>query len=140
MDLKEVIDDAIISEEKSYQFYLEMAKKAKTTSSKILFETLADEELTHKKSLIDFGSDFEFLGTSKDFNLLENLMLTPLDEMGKLISNLKSAVKKEDAANKGYELLSKKTNNPKAKRLFENLAREELRHNNMIKNEITRLK
>ncbi|MBR9676388.1 hypothetical protein GOV05_05250, partial [Candidatus Woesearchaeota archaeon] len=48
-------------------------------------------------------------------------------------------VKKEEGSYRYYHLLSKKVDDEVAREVFEMLAKEELIHKNMIKNEIKRI-
>lgn len=141
MTIKKIIEEAILNEEKSHHFYKLLAKKATRHSSQILFQSLAEEELKHKKALIELDiSHLKFETTPKEIKILEKMTLTPLNEIGDLIKNLKTASKKEDAMHETYEILAKRATDEHIHHIFNNLAREELQHRNMIDNEIKRIK
>ena len=140
MDIKKIIEVAILAEEKSYEFYIGLSKKTSRHASKILFEHLASEELAHKKALISLDSSkLEFDGSQREFKVLEKLMLTPMNEIGDLIKDLRIAVKKEAESEKSYLILSKRVTDQNQKDLFHDLAQVEHSHKTMIENELKRL-
>ncbi len=84
--------------------------------------------------------DIEFTGSSREFKIVEDLMLTPLNEIGDLIKDLKAAIKSEAESEKSYTLLAKRVKDQNQKDLLNDLAHEEHRHKNMLENELKRLK
>jgi rubrerythrin len=127
----DILDFAIAREEESYQFYIGLAKKMQRQEISKVFQEFAGEELGHKKKIeaVKRG-DYMFKETKDimDMKIADYMVAeTPsadLDYQDALIL----AMKKEKAAFRLYNDLSKATDNLELSKLFLFLAKEEARH------------
>ena len=127
----EILDFAIKREEEANQFYLELAKKMERPEMKKVFDDFAKEEQGHKKKLELVKKGEYRMSETKDIldmkiaDYVVDAEANPnLDYQDALIL----AMKKEKAAFRLYNDLSKATDNLELSKLFLFLAKEEARH------------
>jgi rubrerythrin len=130
--LEEVIRFAISKEEASCQFYHDIAALMKDSTTRLIFEVLGRNELQHKENLefelIKMGcvvQDDTYLVTEDDSSYIE------VDERAQEMTYteaLKLAIRKEKAAFQLFAELMVQTRDPKLRKVFLELAEEEMRH------------
>ncbi len=130
MDLKELFDKAVKTEEEAYEFYINFSKRVKNQSSKKLLEDLANEELNHKNIIIRY-----FFGTYKVtdniplLNLLDHLPKKEIiDENSDLKDILSHAILREEKEYNFYNELEKYVEDKKIVEILEFLKNQELNH------------
>ncbi len=129
----EVLDFAIIEEEKAHDFYMELAKKTKKAWMKKTFEQFAQEEMEHKALLLNVKAGGELKpveGKILDLKILETLKeedITNLEEVD-YEDALKIAMQKEKEAYLLYMGLAEQVEDANIKNLFLRLAQEEANH------------
>ncbi len=129
----EVLEFAIIEEEKAHDFYMELAKKTQKAWMKKTFEQFAQEEMEHKALLLSVKAGGELKpveGKILDLKILETLKeedITNLEQVD-YEDALKIAMQKEKEAYLLYMNLAQQVEDPKIRSLFERLAQEEANH------------
>ncbi len=129
----EVLEFAIIEEEKAHDFYIELAKKTQKAWMKKTFEQFAQEEMEHKALLLSVKAGGELKpveGKILDLKILETLKeedITNLEQVD-YEDALKIAMQKEKEAYLLYMNLAQQVEDPKIRSLFERLAQEEANH------------
>ena len=134
-EFEKALKIAVEKEEDSYKFYKNAAKEAETNEVRDFFLALALEELKHKKALEHL--DIKHLHSVEgkrltDIEIGHSLSLTSLFEYYNLKRVFDIAIKKEEDAVRGYELLREEIIEKSAKKLFEKLIQEELGHKNRL--------
>ncbi len=126
-----ILDFAIKSEEDSYQFYTDLAKRVERPGMRDIFSTFADEEMKHKQKLLGVKAGQQLAPASakiadlKIGDYLVDIAPSPqLDYQGALML----AMKKEKAAFKLYTHLAEIAQQADLKSILASLAQEEARH------------
>lgn len=130
-NVNDILDFAIDEEQKAMDFYMNLAKTAKSDDMRAAFEGFAQEEMGHKTKLVQVKETGVMEGSKEkvadlkiaDFSI--NVKATP--EMT-YQEALVLAMKKEKAAFKLYTTLSERVNDVALKELFQSLALEESKH------------
>ncbi|MBF0501566.1 MAG: DJ-1/PfpI/YhbO family deglycase/protease [Candidatus Riflebacteria bacterium] len=130
----QVIEYAILNEIKALALYENLAKKTKDKLSKAKFKFLAETERAHKERLERM---YEFMSHGKKAiprDLWEEGgesvdSINPDDDILKI---LKGAIAAEESANNLYVQIAEKMTNPEGRRMFLELAEDELSHRHMI--------
>ena len=131
--IEEVLDFAIIEEEKAHDFYMELAKKTKKPWMKKTFEQFAQEEMEHKALLLGVKAGGELKpveGKILDLKILETLKdedITNLEQVD-YEDALKIAMQKEKEAYLLYMGLAEQVEDGRIRELFLRLAQEEANH------------
>ncbi|MGC8691689.1 MAG: ferritin-like domain-containing protein [Thermoplasmata archaeon] len=136
MDIAELFDRAIKTEEDAYEFYLKFSKIVKNPAAKDLLKELANEELNHKNIIMKyFFGKYEF---SKDIPVLSLLDHLPkkenLDENSELKDVLSHAILREEKEYKFYDELEKYMIDPKIKEILKFLKKQERNHKAKLEN------
>lgn len=139
--LKQIMERAIKEEQYFHELYLKLADKVGVPSAKHLLLTLSEQEEIHKKRLesLDLENMKPISGAIESIDLGEELVLTPLNELGSIKEVFEFAIKNEIEANKRYKELAASIENPEAKNIFEMLASEEEKHESLLKEELKKL-
>ena len=129
--INELLDFAINKESESIKIYNKIAARAEDNAIKVIFKRFAREEFDHMRRLTEI----------KEKNYMENESSTLLDldvpsfsfklkRKGNLSVKdaLKLAVRREKAAFQLYSQMAEATENPTAKKLLTDLARDEAQH------------
>jgi len=134
MEFKKIVEAAIKQEESSYKLYIRGYRETSIRSAKILFKKLAGQELRHKKLLqnLDINNVTSFPKSIYYFLHLDDLQLTPLNELNEIKDILKFAIKKEIRAYKQYSGIVKILPFGEMKTFFKKLAGEEQKHKNLV--------
>ena len=129
--IDEILDFAIMAEQESVDFYLDLAAKSKYEQIKKVFREFAGEEIKHKSRLLGIKEEKTLIlpgKTVRDMKIADYLVDVALTPDMNYADALILAMKKEKAAFRLYSLLSEETNDPVMKGLFLTLAMEESRH------------
>lgn len=130
-NINEILDFAIQNEQNAYEFYIQLAGKARNQDMKNTFEHFALEESNHKARLLKMKEEGVFqseMVSVADLKISDYLVLDKSEEDMSYQNALVLAMKREKAAFKLYTKLTTKTNNPEIVRLFQLLAQEESKH------------
>ncbi len=131
--VEEVLDFAIIEEERAHDFYMELAKKTPKAWMKKTFEEFAQEEMEHKALLLNVKAGGELKpveGKILDLKILETLKeeeITNLEQVD-YEDALRIAMQKEKEAYLLYMSLAQQVEGGAIKDLFLRLAQEEANH------------
>ncbi|MGC9374411.1 MAG: ferritin-like domain-containing protein [Bacteroidales bacterium] len=129
--IDDILDFAINSEQEAVDFYNELAKISKTEDMRNVFVQFAQEEIEHKARLTKIKNEglYEAEPTNiKDLKIADYMVsVKPAADMS-YSEALVLAMKKEKAAFKLYNELSKRANNEEMKNIFIALAQEESKH------------
>jgi len=139
---KDVLSSAIKFEEDGRNLYLECIKKTKHPWGKSLFQSLADDELTHIERLKEtfetltvsqeYTKDFLPLAAEKQWKNIFERAKGKLDAVVKAtttdIEALELGIDFEKKGMKYYQKLSEESRNPLEKKFYQILAQEENRH------------
>lgn len=134
-NLDEILDFAIDMEQKSIEFYNDLAQRAKANDMKETFYNFVEEEIKHKAKLVKIKEEKVFtLGQEKinELNIADYVEKTePKDDMT-YQEALILAMKREKAAFRLYTKLANQTSDPEFVKLFLSLAQEESKHKLMF--------
>ncbi|TFG63472.1 MAG: rubrerythrin [Spirochaetales bacterium] len=126
-----VLDFAIKEEEGAYDFYLDLSEKVEKAWMKTVFRDFAQEELGHKKKLLEIKAG-KALAPVKDkvmdLNLSDYLVDAEVVPNMDFQSALILAMKKEKSAFRLYTNLAAAMQEPGLKNIFLMLAQEEAKH------------
>jgi rubrerythrin len=129
--IEKIFDFAIAKEMESNLFYLNLSKMAVRPEIKEVFESIASEELIHKKKIEEVAKGkykFPPIGTIPDMKIAD---YTVADEPTPSIAYqdaLVLAMKKEEASFKLYSDLANISSDAAVKDTFLGLAQEEAKH------------
>jgi rubrerythrin len=130
----EVISFAVMREDESYRFYMDLSARADDPFIQELFTDFAEEELRHKKTLMNLdvgGMERIFAGIVHkidDLNVAKTLAeITPASGMN-FKDLLVIAIKREEISQRLYSFLAETTDDNDVSLLFVGLAKEEAKH------------
>ena len=130
--IEAILEYAIQSEQDAVDFYNKLAEKATNKSVEKIFLKNAAEEMGHKIKLEKVKNEGlflrEFPDGVKDLKLSDYITKRPPSKIEDYADALRLAMHREKAAFRLYIKLSKSTENPDMRRLFEKLADEEASH------------
>ncbi len=129
----EILKFAIDREKEAVDFYSSLAKKATRASLKEIFERFAMEEGKHVLLISDMAGSKEKIDSYEfkkitDLKISDYMVEVDYEEGMPMPEILKIAMKKEENAVKLYSMLSDKTDNKDAKKVFMILVQEESKH------------
>jgi len=129
----EILKFAIDREKEAVDFYSSLAKKATRASLKETFERFAMEEGKHVLLISDMAGSKEKIDSYEfkkitDLKISDYMVEVDYEEGMPMPEILKIAMKKEENAVKLYSMLSDKTDNKDAKKVFMILVQEESKH------------
>jgi rubrerythrin len=141
--IKLIIEDAILFEERSYNYYESLLERAAMKESIVLLKKLLAGELSHRLRLEEIQKRGE-LGT---LQVHDGTELEGYEEVSKRFPQLEPwsskeeiievALKKEKSSHNFYRAISMKAHIKTVARLFGALAMEELEHVKWIENEMS---
>lgn len=134
-NIDDVLDYAIEMEQKSIDFYKELANKASSSEMKETFMRFVEEEIKHKAKLVKIKEEKIFnIGEEKikELNISEYVERTEPSSNMTYQEALILAMKREKAAFRLYSKLANQTANPELSNLLLNLAQEESKHKLMF--------
>lgn len=126
-----IIDFAIDTEIDSYDFYKEAINKTEDLQAKIIFGSLAEEELKHKEFLEKLLKDDSYtfdLEQFTDYKISEDIHKDDYSEQIDLKDAIEIAIKKEEEAMYMYKALSDDSVNKEVKDIFLDLSKMEQMH------------
>ena len=135
--IAEILKKAIKGEEDGYYFYNLLAEKATNVEAKKKLENLRDDEIRHKETLINIFN--EFVGGEigelppKGINALAEVFRKgKLEERKSEMEFINLAIEAELAATKYYQQERELVDDPKFKKIFDELAAEEHGHYELL--------
>jgi len=130
-NIDEILDFAIEQEQEAIDFYSELSKQAKNQEMKNIYLEFVQEEMGHKKKLIQVKEEKVFSEASTevvDLKISDYLVpVKPTPDMS-YQDALIVVMKKEKAAHKLYLSLAKMAPTEELKKIFKMLAIEEANH------------
>ena len=136
---KDIFDLAVQNETDAALLYSKMSKNTKDTTSKIMLEELAKEELQHKvvleklfATVNDFNTNFISNEKEVDIKLSDYLAEVELKENSTMQETLIYAMQAEKIAFELYTSLAKISSNKKVKKILIGLADIEMGHKNKL--------
>ena len=126
-----IIEFAIEKEVEAYEFYTEMASKAKAPAMKKVFEEFAKEEMGHKNKLEGMKKGNVNLSSGKpvaDLKISDYTVEVDPDVEVDYQHALIIAMKKEKAAFRLYMDIAETVADDNLKSMFKSLAQEEAKH------------
>ncbi len=129
--VEEILDFAIKSEERSYEFYTRLAEKVKRENMKKVFLEFAEEEKGHKEKLLRIKEGEMLLPVREkvmDLKIAEYVEDVEPDIDLDYNQALIIAMKSEKAAYRMYQDLADTVEDPDLKNILQGLAQEEAKH------------
>jgi len=129
--INDILDFAIINEQKAVEFYNELAKNARNEAIGEIFKNFAREEMGHKAKLIKIKEEgIIILSQEKilDLKISDYLVKNHHSPEMTYEDALIVAMNREKSAFKLYSNLAIKTDNGELRDLFLSLAQEESKH------------
>lgn len=138
--LKEILDTATQSEADAYDFYTQALNVVKDPSAKEMLKEFADVELKHKVLLENFDlskidEQHHNLKEAHDLRIGDYLLDKDVAPDSTIQDIMIHAMKREKKAYEFYDNMSKVVTSVEVKKLFEELAAEELGHKVKIETE-----
>lgn len=141
-----VLKDCILHEKEGMDFYLKAAKSVESQSARKAFEVLAQEEISHIKSLYQVYEGGE-IGELEDFlkspPSIESEIIKDLEASVDRETNdrraLELALRLEEDNRDNYRKFAAETDDPDVQEVFERLALEEDRHYQVVESEYAHL-
>lgn len=138
--LKEILDTATQSEADAYEFYTQALNVVKDPSAKEMLKEFADVELKHKELLENFDlskidEQHHKLKEAHDLRIGDYLLDKKVAPNSTVQDIMIHAMKREKKAYEFYDNMSKVVTSVEVKKLFEELAAEELGHKVKIETE-----
>jgi rubrerythrin len=142
LSFAEIMSYAKIAEDNAIAFYQSAAAKAKRPEVRKFLEELAQMERAHKRHLEELIQKVEKSGTVpklrravQTLGYAQYVKPTALDADADYKEVLEAAMVKEREAVTTYETLARLVDDPEARKVFEMLHREELKHLQGFENE-----
>lgn len=136
---KEIFDIAVQNEVDAAILYTKMSKNTQDTTSKIMLEELAKDELEHKvvleklfNSVSEFESNFSSNEKELDIKLSDYLVEVDLKDNSSMQETLIYAMKSEKKAYDFYVSLANLSINSEVKKILKGLADIEMGHKNKL--------
>jgi len=138
LELEKLFSIAISREIEAYEFYKKVTEIATNLAVKDLFKQLAKEEMHHMEILEEFKADptkmMNINAPKTDTKVAEATELPSLSADMKPADAIALAMKKEQEAVEFYRNLGKQCTSSESCRFFENLAKMELTHKQILEN------
>ena len=142
-NLKELLIEAMNSEIKAKEFYLNASSKAKSNAGKSFFKELADFEQNHfekVKEIIDEYTKDERITCTEPCQEILSIKSEVDGEIepnkDEIIEILDLAIKSEMEAQKRYQKIAEMMDDEEGKKIFNILANEEKNHQQILEHEI----
>jgi rubrerythrin len=127
----EVLDFAIGNEEEAFQFYIDLARRMDRPWMSKIFKEFAQEELGHKKKLLEIKAGKKMISAEKrvlDLKIGDYIVDVKPHEGMDYREALILAMKKEKKAFKMYIDLAEVADDQSLRQVFLSLAQEEAKH------------
>ena len=145
-NLEHLLEEALDSELKAKEFYLNAHSKAKSKSGKQLFKELAEFEQKHYdrvKGIIDSQMDGKMINESniesKDMKIKPEIEGEFEPNKDEIIDVIYLAIESEKKAHERYRKISNLFDDEKGKKIFDNLAQDEINHKRILEDELYQL-
>ena len=141
-EYKKIISLAIEREVEANAFYRAVSGKAKDKSIKSIFNSLAEEELQHQRTLEEFLANTPekmHFSESKDYKIVDALVTPQLTADLKPVEGLIIAIKNELEAMQMYTQLANASTDSAQKNIFLELASMERGHKNKLEDIYTNM-
>jgi rubrerythrin len=130
-NIEQILDFAIRSEERAYNFYMRLAEQVNRENMKGVFRDFAREEMGHKEKLLKIKEGEMLLPDEEkvmDLKIAEYVMdLEPSEDLD-YQQALIIAMKSEKESYRMYQDLASATTDPELKKVLLGLAQEEAKH------------
>ena len=145
-NLEHLLEEALDSELKAKEFYLNAHNKAKSKSGKQLFKELAEFEQNHYdrvKEIIEDQTGGKILNESKIKS--KNIQIKPEIEgefepnKDEIVTVINLAIDAEIKAQERYTKIAKLMSDEESKKIFQNLAQDERNHQRILEDEFYHL-
>ncbi len=145
-NLEQLLEEALDSELKAKEFYINAHNKAKSNSGKQLFKELAEFEQNHYnkvKEIIENQINGKILNESeiesKDMKIKPEIEGEFEPNKDEIIDVIYLAIESEKKAHKRYRKISNLFDDEKGKKIFDNLAQDEINHQRILEDELYQL-
>jgi rubrerythrin len=141
-EFKKIISQAIEREVEAFTFYSAISNKAKDKSLKSIFNSLAEEEQEHRRTLEAFlakAPEKMHFSESKDYKIVDALAMPPLTADLKPVEGLIIAIKNELEAMQMYTQLANASTDEAQKNIFLELASMERGHKSKLEDIYTNM-
>lgn len=145
-NLDNLLIEALNSELKAKEFYENAHEKAKSNSGKQLFMELAEFEKNHYnkvKKIIESRKEGEIIQdnniTSKKLQIKSEIEGDIEPNKDEIINVIYLAIESEKKAHERYRKISNMFNNEEGKKIFNNLALDEINHQRILEDELYQL-
>ena len=145
-NLDNLLIEALNSELKAKEFYENAHEKAKNNSGKQLFMELAEFEKNHYnkvKKIIESRKEGEIIQdndiTSKKLQIKSEIEGDIEPNKDEIINVIYLAIESEKKAHERYRKISNMFNNEEGKKIFNNLALDEINHQRILEDELYQL-
>jgi rubrerythrin len=141
-EFKKIISQAIEREVEAFTFYSAISNKAKDKNLKSIFNTLAEEEREHRRTLEEFlakAPEKMHFSESKDYKIVDALAMPPLTADLKPVEGLIIAIKNELEAMQMYTQLANASTDAAQKNIFLELASMERGHKSKLEDIYTNM-
>lgn len=129
--IDDVLDYAMEAEQRSIDFYTNLAEKTRNEEMEQVFMDFAREEMGHKKRIMDIKDQGIFVLEPEqvaDLHISDYVVAQKPGPDMDYADALTVAMQREKAAYKLYTDLASRTTNEEMKLLFNDLAQEEAKH------------
>lgn len=127
----QALDFAISEEQGATEFYTRLAREARSTDMRKVFEQFAEEEYAHRRKLEEIKAGSELASAQKrvsELSVLDYRVLRESTPANTYQDALLLAMQKEKAAYRMYNDLAAATGVPALRELFLGMAAEEANH------------
>ena len=145
-NLDNLLIEALNSELKAKEFYENAHEKSKSNSGKQLFMELAEFEKNHYnkvKKIIESRKEGEIIQdndiTSKKLQIKSEIEGDIEPNKDEIINVIYLAIESEKKAHERYRKISNMFNNEEGKKIFNNLALDEINHQRILEDELYQL-
>ena len=145
-NLEQLLKEALDSELKAKEFYLNAHDKAKSKSGRQFFKELAEFEQNHYnlvKEIIESQIDGKILNErkieSKDMQIKPEIEGEFEPNKDEIIDVIYLAIESEKKAHERYRKISNLFDDEMGKKIFDNLAQDEINHKKILEDEVYQL-
>lgn len=138
--LKAILENAIKEEEYFHNFYANLAEKTTDEEIKESLNMLSEQELMHKERLESLKIENVIPDKIDAIDIADELGLPPIEEFLDMQTMFEFALKQEVAAKTLYRQLADAVEEPEAKRLLIILSEEESKHEQILAQELEKMR
>ncbi|MEA3429965.1 MAG: ferritin family protein [Nanoarchaeota archaeon] len=138
--LKFILEKAMKEEEYFYNFYNDLAERATDEEIKRALRGLAEAEKMHKERLASLNIENVQVDKIDALNISEELGLPSIEEFLDIKTMYEFAIKQEKAAKELYIALAEAVDDENGKKLLLALSEEESKHEQLLAQELDKLR